>query len=335
MRIRAAAPAALVLLAVAGLTPPAVGPAPDPWEEACRRGYTIENGQRISLLCTTAIRYETRTRFPDYARYPEADEVPVLPYLPSVYAAQPSDLRVGAEPACGAGPVGTTEPVTLSAAFTVVLGPPPSRALFEQDPDGRGVYGEILEPIGRAVLTIQRGELAPGDSIRWRVRFTDEDDRLGTWSPWCTFTVAADAPDLRNLDSGVIDALLELGLRPERRYTVTLTPAQWRTALEPFGLTYADNTVLDEIGTSEPSYEGQEPDELPYLISSQIPGPVTLTGAQWVDLTTQLASWPEYAEADDYTEGPEVPPDPAVYRAVIDRISAQLGGPAHPRPGSR
>jgi hypothetical protein len=299
------------LLAAAAFVPPAPEPEPDP----CDTGYSIENGQRIAVFCATAVlRYENGN-----ARYPVPDAPPLLPYLPSVYATQPSDLRVGGEPACGAGPVGTTEPVTLSAAYTVVLGPPPTRAVFEYSPDYRGLYGKILDPVGRAVLTLKPGVLAPGDSIRWRVSLTGDDHRLPIWSPWCTFTVAADAPDLRGLDPDVIAALTELGLRPEREYTVTLPSDQWRTALEPFGLS-TDNGVLNEA-------------DLALDLQTQLPGPAALTGAQWSDLVVSLAQWSAY-DWESYDDS-SPPTDPAAYWAVIDKISTQLGGPPHPRLGLR
>ncbi|MCY1139435.1 hypothetical protein OWR29_15660 [Actinoplanes sp. Pm04-4] len=318
MRIWPAVVAVPALLAAAAFVPPA----PEPEADPCEAGYSIESGRRILVFCATAVlRYENEN-----ARYPVPDAPPLLPYLPSVYATQPSDLRVGGEPACGAGPVGTTEPVTLSAAYTVVLGPPPTRAVFEYSPDYRGLYGKILDPVGRAVLTLKPGELAPGDSVRWRVSLTGDDDRLPIWSPWCTFTVAADAPDLRGLEPDVIAALTELGLRPEREYTVTLPRDQWRTALEPFGIYPTDNAAINE---ADPDNQDDPTSDL----RTQLPGPATLTGAQWSDLITSLAQWSAY-DWESYDDS-SPPIDPAVYWAVVDEISTQLGGPPHPRLGLR
>jgi hypothetical protein len=75
------------------------------------------------------------------------------------------------------------------------------------------------------------GDPAPGVSYRWRARVDD----LGSftspfqeqqWSPWCEFTVSADAVDYRGLGAVSLEALTELGLRPDRTYTVNLSGRQ-------------------------------------------------------------------------------------------------------------
>ncbi|WP_412739131.1 hypothetical protein [Krasilnikovia sp. MM14-A1259] len=61
------------------------------------------------------------------------------------------------------------------------------------------------------------------------------------------------------------------------------------------------------------------------------PVSVTLTGAQWVSVETELASSASIADEME-GEGEEVP-DGSVQWKLLDLISARLGGPTHPALG--
>jgi hypothetical protein len=167
---------------------------------------------------------------------------------------------------------------------------------------------------GSPVLAFGPGDLAPGAGYRWRARVDDTaevagsviastrlDDKLG-WSPWCEFTVSPDAIDYRSLGDVSLDALQELGLRPDRTYTVSLSGHQQRLLRE-----------ASNIGRTHAR--------------------MTLTGPRWTDLLVQLTESAfladETAAEADADDPP--PPDGAAYRALVDAISVKLGGPPHPR----
>jgi hypothetical protein len=63
---------------------------------------------------------------------------------------------------------------------------------------------ETIATPGSAVLEFGPGDLLPGGTYRWRARVDDSaeqtvfgslDDDEARWSPWCEFTVSADAAD--------------------------------------------------------------------------------------------------------------------------------------------
>lgn len=179
--------------------------------------------------------------------------------------------------------------------------------IYEYEPlDG----GDTIIASGFEVLEFGPGDLAPGKSYRWRARVDDtadqaaftspDEDELG-WSHWCEFTVAADAVDYGQLGDVSLEALKALGLRPDRRYAVSLSSTQQRLL--------RDGT---DVGRT----------------SAQM----TLTGPRWTDLLSQLASSASIAddvaaEADDDNSAPA---DGTAYRKLLDAISIKLGGPAHP-----
>ncbi|WP_157437141.1 hypothetical protein [Actinoplanes subtropicus] len=178
--------------------------------------------------------------------------------------------------------------------------------------DGSGTTGSSGSP----VLEFGPGDLAPGGSYRWRARvddlaelaggrtlFADPDEEL-RWSSWCEFTVSADAVDYRGLGDVSLAALTELGLRPDRDYTVRLSSRQQR---------------LLRAGTNI----GRTSDRM------------TLTGPRWTDLLVQLtesASIADDAAAEAGEDDPSVP-DGTAARRLVDAISVELGGPHHPHLG--
>ncbi|WP_133878263.1 hypothetical protein [Paractinoplanes brasiliensis] len=252
------------------------------------------------------------------------------PYFPSPGAPVPVRLM----PGCGAV-VGTTEGLELSAGFATLDGSRPADALFEYrlDGDTGSVFSRVPVEGPRAVLSFGTGELGPGESYRWRVRGTADDALAPTWSDWCTFEVAADAPDLRALDSGEREALLELGVRPERRYTVTLTAAQWRLVREPFEFDASDGVAM-----GEPSHDDLVRGQRLARLAAVIPrggGRLTLTGAEWSTVAFEVAGWVEIVRFGNDEVEPEFWTDTDQYWRVVDRISRQLGGPAHPAFGIR
>ncbi|MBL7259438.1 hypothetical protein [Paractinoplanes lichenicola] len=240
---------------------------------------------------------------------------PARPYLPALTAPVPTHLA----PKCGTV-VGTTKTVSLSAAFDTTYAPRPTEAFFEYEVDDQLVNARVPVEGPRAVLEFAPGELGPGESYRWRVRGTPDDAPAPTWSDWCTFTVAGDALDLRELDPSEVAALLELGIRPERRYPVTLTAAQWRLVREPFEFDPG-------VGGGEvPAFVGKVP---------RTAGRLTLTGAEWTKLILELAGWAGIVQFGNDEVEPEFRTGIAQYWTTADRISAQLGGPAHPGLGLR
>jgi hypothetical protein len=162
-------------------------------------------------------------------------------------------------------------------------------------------------------LDFAPGDLAPGASYRWRARVDDSaepgrdqteflspaDDEQG-WSPWCEFAVSADAVDYRRLGDVSLEMLNELGLRPDRSYTVSLTRGQQR---------------LLRAGTNVGRTNAR----------------MTLTGPRWTDLLVQLSGSALLAEqvAIDGDDQDRPPPESAAYRALADAISVKLGGPHH------
>ncbi|WP_246607686.1 hypothetical protein [Paractinoplanes toevensis] len=174
---------------------------------------------------------------------------------------------------------------------------------------------ESVDSSGSPVLEFGPGDLAPGGSYRWRARVDDtaelagstawpsrlDDDEIG-WSPWCEFTVSADAVDYRGLGEVSLDALQELGLRPDRTYTISLSGHQQR---------------LLRAGS----------DAVPTRAR------MTLTGLRWTDLLVQLTESAFIADETAAEAGEDDPPssDGTAYRTLVDVISVKLGGPRHPQ----
>ncbi|MBG0569303.1 hypothetical protein [Actinoplanes aureus] len=180
--------------------------------------------------------------------------------------------------------------------------------IYEHGPlDG----SETISSSGSAVHEFGLGDLVPGGNYRWRARvdadeqagdvfWSPDDDELG-WSPWCEFTVSADAVDYRKLGDVSLEALNELGLRPDRKYTVTLCGRQRRLLRA--------GTDIGPIGAR-----------------------MTLTGPRWTGLLLQLTGSAFLADeaALETNEGDPLPPDGTAYRRLVDAISVKLGGPRHP-----
>jgi hypothetical protein len=154
-----------------------------------------------------------------------------------------------------------------------------------------------------------------------------------------------------------VDAVLELGLHPDRRYTVTLTARQRRTVLKAVdvGDVARATAVLDTVTTvtgrdvapTEVEPGEVDPDRadasrrwerIVAAIRQQVRDgaparriAVTLTGGQWASVATELASWANVAdEVAAEATGPDIPPDGSAYWAVLDVVSARLGGPSRP-----
>ncbi len=175
--------------------------------------------------------------------------------------------------------------------------------------------GDAVLSSGSTVLEFLPGDLAPGGSYRWRARIDDvsapfgddpflpspADDDPG-WSPWCEFTVSADAVDYRRLGDVSLEALTELGLRPDREYAINLSGHQQRLL-----------RAGTDIGRT----------------SSRM----TLTGPRWTDLLVQLAESATNVEAVGIDNDDPSAVEGTAYRAAAEAISVKLGGPRHPRLG--
>jgi hypothetical protein len=173
---------------------------------------------------------------------------------------------------------------------------------------------ETIGSFGSEVLEFGPGDLAPGGSYRWRARvdteerlrnpasFSSPDDDEQGWSSWCEFAVSADAVDYRGLGDVSLQALNELGVRPDRPYPVSLTGRQQR---------------LLRAGTNVGRTSAR----------------MTLTGHRWTDLLLQLTESAFIAdevaaEADEYDPSPL---DGTAYRTLVNAISIKLGGPRRPK----
>jgi hypothetical protein len=100
-----------------------------------------------------------------------------------------------------------------------------------------------------------------------------------------------------------LEALHELGLRPDRQYAVSLSGRQQRLLRE--------GTDVGRTGAR-----------------------MTLTGPRWTDLLVQLTESASIAdEAALEADEDNSPPDGTAYRTLRDTISVKLGGPHHPRLG--
>ena len=231
-----------------------------------------------------------------------------LPATPTRPA--PTPAMTGDYPGCVTGPERPLVGTTLTTVWaTTGLG---EEIIYEYQPfDG----SETIGSSGSEGLEFGPGDLAPGGSYRWRARVDDtadqasspaisrspDDDEQG-WSPWCEFTVAADAVDYRPLGDVSLEALNELGVRPDRKYAVSLASRQQRLLRE---------------GTDVRRTSAR----------------MTLTGPRWTDLLIQLTESAFIADevAADADGEDSAAPDGAAYRKLIDAISIKLGGPRHPK----
>jgi hypothetical protein len=198
------------------------------------------------------------------------------------------------------------------------------------------INGATAVPGEVVVLDTEEEGLGPGESYRWRVRGTAVDAVVPGWSPWCEFTVAADLIDMRDVTD--LAAVEELGVVPERPYPVTLTVRQWRLVIDSVAVSLTDGWAANPDGLSEWERESVERSNRTAAgLRKKIAGragrarvTVTLTGDQWATVARQVA---ENAAVWDMTaeEDPQVEEDGAALWTVVDRISAELGGPARPR----
>jgi hypothetical protein len=221
---------------------------------------------------------------------------PAAAVAPSRPAPVPA-LTAG-QPACvtGAG-----RPVAGTALTTVSATAKPGDALTyeRQQLDG----SDDVSSSGSPVLEFGPGDLAPGVSYRWRARVFSEnpDDDEQAWSPWCEFTVSPAAIDYRKLGDVSLDALNELGLRPDRTYSVRLSTHQQH---------------LLRTGTNVGHTHSR----------------MTLTGPRWTDLLLQLTESASIADetAAEADDADPPPPNGTRYRTLASAISVKLGGPHHP-----
>ncbi|MEV8509343.1 hypothetical protein AB0368_31550 [Actinoplanes sp. NPDC051475] len=207
---------------------------------------------------------------------------------------------------------GTGRPVvgTTLTSVSATAGPGEAITYQYQQLDG----SETINTSGTEILEFGPGDLAPGRSYRWRARADDTQERARNplsfsdpndeqaWTSWCEFTVSPDAIDYRGLGDVSLEALNELGLRPDRRYAVELTGRQQR---------------LLRAGTDVKRTDAR----------------MTMTGPRWTDLLLQLIESALIADevAAEADEDDPTAPDGAPYRRLVDAISVKLGGPHHPQ----
>lgn len=232
--------------------------------------------------------------------------VPAAPTPPA-----PTPVTTAGRPGCVTGPGRPVAGTALTTASAATGSGEPIRYDYQQL-DG----GETVSVSGSPVLEFGPGDLAPGGTYRWRARVDQSaqptrdaellsrpDDEAG-WSPWCEFTVSASAVDYRQLGDVSLEALNALGLRPDRKYAVTLSGRQQRLLRE--------GTDIGRTSTR-----------------------MTLTGPRWTDLLIQLSEEAAIADevAAELAGEDAAPPDGTAYRTLVDAISVKLGGPRHPTLG--
>ncbi|MBB2947655.1 hypothetical protein FB565_007426 [Actinoplanes lutulentus] len=226
--------------------------------------------------------------------------------------------------------VDTTTP-TMSAVFIGDAEPGfeatfELRALAGTGPSAMSfVLGNPGEPV---VNETWQNYLEPGVSYRWRVRGTPQDPATGGgWSDWCEFTIKPGLVEMS--DASDPDVVRELGVVPADRYPVTLTAGQWLLVMD--AIDGEDDEELDDVGDDFPDEIGNQIQAIADQIRSQTSNrtsTVTLTGAEWATVAMEIAGlangWDQL-----YEEEPEVGQDGTDYWKVVDRISAELGGPKH------
>lgn len=296
--------ALVIVLAAAGSVPAQAGPA-DPDEALyaqCRttaqdaaEQYRNVKNISVAVLCSR----------PDGTSVDPALWLPAAPKVPA-----PTGLITAGHTDCVTGPGRPTVGTTLTSV-SAMAGPGEDIDYEYQLLDSNEFSGSS----GSEVLEFTPGDLAPGGTYRWRARFMDiaEQDRYSVgyrspdddgqgWSPWCEFSVSANAVDYRGLGNVSPEALDELGLRPDRRYAVSLTRRQQR---------------LLRAGTNVGRTNAR----------------MTLTGPRWTELLVQLFESAYLAEeaAAEADEDDLSPPESAAYRALVGTISVKLGGPHDPK----
>jgi hypothetical protein len=198
---------------------------------------------------------------------PDGDPVDPKLWLPAPpIPPAPTPVTTAGHPGCVTGDTRPVADTALTGArATADTGDP---LIYEYQRLGDS---ESISTSGSEGLDFDAGDLAPGETYRWRARVDDhadqlprqglfrplDDEELG-WSPWCEFAVAADAVDYRELGDVSLEALTELGVRPDRSYEINLSHRQQRLLRE--------GTDVGEAG-----------------------GRMTLTGPRWTDLLMQLA----------------------------------------------
>jgi len=248
----------------------------------------------------------------------------------------PTRLATNGVPGCVRGsrrPVVHTTTPTLEATYAA-----PVPASFElapldgsEQPDIGSTQAAAGEPV---VWEIGENGLAPGRTYQWRTTGVPLDPvKAPVWSQWCEFTVAADLVDLRPATD--VPTVRELRVDPARRYPVTLRAGEWRIAVD--GLVPEDEGVVVDDPFRTGDNPAQERDrQIKADIQARIagraagrPATVVLTGDEWATVAANLAAGAQ-AWAEEYGEDPGVPDEAPRHWKVLDRISAQLGGPAHP-----
>ena len=263
----------------------------------------------------------------------------VEPFADAVNLSLPVAPAVGGKPGCVTGarrPVVDTSMPTLSVAFAVPSLLSAGVTIEYQSLDGgAATFTGDSEPVTDRPVTFdfRPGELAPGESYRWRVRDARGGWTAPGWSAWCEFTVAADALDLRSLEDNDVDVVLELGLRPERRYTVSLTRRQWRVLLDAFDLELAASGVIAASGDA-PAEADERLRQIDAAIRRQLldttsPSAVTLTGGRWATVVNQLAGSAGLADDAAAEVDPGEMADGSAYWKLIDLVSTRLSGPPH------
>jgi hypothetical protein len=122
-------------------------------------------------------------------------------------------------------------------------------------------------------------------------------------------------------------------LRPERRYTVSLTRRQWRVLLDAFDLELAASGVIAASGDA-PAEADERLRQIDAAIRRQLldttsPSAVTLTGGRWTTVVNQLAGSAGLADDAAAEVDPGEMADGSAYWELIDLVSTRLGGPPH------
>ncbi|XVV14903.1 hypothetical protein ACQP2X_11380 [Actinoplanes sp. CA-131856] len=272
----------IVLATAAGSMPSSGGAASD---DVALRDVTVDGvavaGEPLDDACRKALaelaeRYRDTPNISTGVRCEDPGGV-VTPTRP-VSAPTPAD--------CVSGPA---RPVFGTALATVTATAAPGEAIAYEYETLNG--GDTTGASGSPGLEFGPGDLAPGATYRWRARI-DTIDSADAWSRWCEFTVSPAAVDYRQLGDVSLEALNELGLRPDRSYTITLSASQQRLL----------RAGTDVGGTSTR---------------------MTLTGPRWTDLLLQLT---ESAVVADEVAADSDPPaaDGTAYRELVDALSAKL-----------
>ncbi|MBO3740174.1 hypothetical protein [Actinoplanes flavus] len=293
------------LLATAASAPRLTGPSDGPalYADCLRMAQQIrdEHRDQPNTLVSTAF---ACTR-PDGTYVDPALWIPAAP-MPPV----PSPVPTAGHEVCVTGP---GRPVIGTALTKVLADGHGAEIIYEYERLGGDETTNARALLG---LEFRPGDLAPGSSYRWRARVDDPaeldsgqllyrspEDEERRWSPWCEFTVSADAVDYRKLGDVSLEALTELRLRPDRSYTISLSRDQQRSLRKG----------TDIGGTT---------------------ARMTRTGPRWTDLIIQLQQSAFFADELAIEIGEEAPRrDGVAYRRLASELSVKLGGPPHPHVG--